>query len=82
MELTLDKKEFWKIINDNSLTSAEIVTAITYTIAETPKLLRKRKKATVLIISTILSRVVVYVRGEKDPSMTWMTLKDRYALRT
>jgi gag-polypeptide of LTR copia-type/Domain of unknown function (DUF4219) len=80
MELILDEKELWEVVNDTSPTSAE--TATTRTAAETAELIRKRKRAAALIVSTISSGVLVYLRGEKDPSVMWTTLKDRYAPRT
>jgi gag-polypeptide of LTR copia-type/Domain of unknown function (DUF4219) len=78
MELILDEKELWEVVNDTSSTSAETATGTT----RTAELIRKRKRAAALIVSTISSGVLVYLRGEKDPSVMWTTLKDRYAPRT
>jgi gag-polypeptide of LTR copia-type len=84
MELIFDEKELWEVVNcppTSATISAETATTATMT-ASTADLTRKRKRAVVLIVSTVSSGVLVYLRGEKDPSAMWTILKDRYAPRT
>jgi Domain of unknown function (DUF4219) len=66
MELILDKKELWEVVNDTCPTSVETATTATMT-AGTVDLTTKRKRATALIVSTVSSGVLAYLKGEKTP---------------
>jgi Domain of unknown function (DUF4219) len=82
MELILNEKELWKVVNDTCPTSVETATMATTTMG-TADLKRKRKKATALIMSTVSSRVLSSVpERRKDPSTIWTILKHCYILRT
>jgi Domain of unknown function (DUF4219) len=85
MELILDEKELWEVVNYSPSTSATISAETTMTATTsvgTADLTRKRKRAAALIMSTVSSGVLVYLRGEKDPFTMWTILRDRYAPRT
>jgi hypothetical protein len=64
MELVLEKKELWEVINDTHPTSAETAMTATTTIGTT-NLTRKRKRAAALIMSKVSSGVLMYLRGKK-----------------
>jgi hypothetical protein len=68
--LILNEKELWEVVNCSPSTSATISveTAMTATMpVGTTDLARKRKRAAALIVLTVSSRVLMYMRGEKTP---------------
>jgi hypothetical protein len=70
MEAILNKREVWEMVSWTPLTlvkaTAESTTILEMT-PETKEDVKKRKKARALILSSILSGIMVYLRGKKTP---------------
>jgi hypothetical protein len=82
MKLILDEKKLWKVTNDNHKTTLVERTTIAKITIDAIELSKKRKKAVALITSAFSSGVLLYLKGEKDPLVIWIILKNRYVLRT
>jgi hypothetical protein len=68
LKVILGEKEFWEVMNiipPTSRNPAAETTTMATTTAETAEMTKKRKHTAALIVSTILSGVLVYLRGEK-----------------